>query len=69
MIHSNVNIIYEKDNLIKSMPIAINNYKQSRTVSVKQNNIDPIKSSPPNNFMIKLHKRMYNYKIIISDEK
>jgi len=68
MIRTNI-IIYEKDNLIKSIPIAINNCKQSTVVSVKQNNMDPIKSSPPNIFMINLHKRMYNYNIITSDVK
>lgn len=31
--------------------------------SLKQNFFDPSKSSPPNNFMIKLHMRMNKYQL------
>jgi hypothetical protein len=46
-----------KQNL--STPIKICDYKNE--YSLKQNFFDPSKSSPPNNFMIKLNMRMTLY--------
>ena len=37
--------------------------------SLKQNFFDPSKSSPPNEFMIKLHLRMSAYNSCIKDDK
>lgn len=53
----------------RSMPIPINqNLTTSMKInspkgeySLKQNFFDPSKSSPPNEFMIKLHMRMNKY--------
>ena len=51
-----------KQNLSTSMKI--NSPKGE--YSLKQNFFDPSKSSPPNEFMIKLHMRMSNYNSNIS---
>ena len=40
-------------------PMKINSPKGE--YSLKQNSFDPFKSSPPNEFMIKLHMRMNRY--------
>ena len=42
----------------------INNQSQKSEYSLKQCFFDPTKSSPPNDFMIKLHKRMSIYNTI-----
>jgi hypothetical protein len=57
-----------KTNIIPIFPI---NYNKSNSLiksnlpkgeySLKQNFFDPSKSSPPNEFMIKLHMRMKSY--------
>ena len=58
-------VIYERSNTIpiqKSLitsPKAIN--QTSNNYSLKQNFFDPTKSSPPNDFMMKLHERMSLY--------
>lgn len=36
--------------------------------SLKENNFDPSKSSPPNNFMSKLHQRMAVYNSLIKED-
>ena len=39
--------------------------------SLKQNFFDPTKSSPPNEFMLKLHKRITNYDtklVVLADD-
>ena len=57
-------VIHERSEII---PIKKNLYAQptsptsSTTYSLKQNLFDPTKSSPPNDFMIKLHMRMSRY--------
>ena len=57
-------VIHERSEII---PIKKNLYAQptsptsSTTYSLKQNLFDPSKSSPPNEFMIKLHMRISNY--------
>ena len=57
IIHERANIIPIKQNLSTSMkaPTPKSEY------SLKQNFFDPSKSSPPNEFMIKLHMRMNMY--------
>ena len=61
MIGNNTRIIHERSEII---PIKKNLYAQpvsptnSTTYSLKQNMFDPMKSSPPNDFMIKLRMRM-----------
>ena len=54
---SNTNIIYEKS---KPLPIKKTS-ADIKQYSLKQNLFDPLKNSPPNEFMIKLHMRMSNY--------
>jgi hypothetical protein len=56
-------VIHERSNII---PINIVRNDNSETqlhneYSLKQNWFDPTKSSPPNDFMIKLFNRLYNY--------
>lgn len=60
--YSNPTIIHERSNII---PIINKNTKLSKITtkyadeySLKQNFFDPTKSSPPNDFMVKLHMRM-----------
>jgi len=55
------NSIREKNSIIpiKQKPININS--QTGEYSLKLNFFDPSKSSPPNDFMIKLHMRMGRY--------
>lgn len=54
------NIIHERSNniLIPTSPTNKNEYNE---YSLKQNFFDPSKSSPPNEFLIKLQLRMDNY--------
>ena len=65
MLTNNQHFIHER-----SIPIAINQnlttiMKEKNHIkgeySLKQNFFDPSKSSPPNEFMIKLHMRMNKY--------
>ncbi len=58
VIHERSNIIPIKNNL--STPMKINSQIKGE-YSLKQNFFDPFKSSPPNEFMIKLHMRMNKY--------
>jgi hypothetical protein len=57
-------VIHERSNII---PINIvrndssETQKNNNEYSLKQNWFDPTKSSPPNDFMIKLFTRLYNY--------
>jgi hypothetical protein len=54
----------EKTSIIKinkNLTTQINNNSPKGEYSRKQNCFDPSKSSPPNDFMIKLHMRMTNY--------
>ena len=61
---SRTHVIHEK-----SIPIKINNYTSSymqctspkNEYGLKQNLFDPTKSSPPNDFMIKLNQRIAKY--------
>ena len=57
VIHERSNIIQIKQNLSTSMKA----HSPKGEYSLKQNFFDPSKSSPPNEFMIKLHMRMNRY--------
>ena len=59
-IHEKTKCIPIQQNLSTSMKAS----SIKREYSLKQNCFDPSKSSPPNEFMIKLHMRMnmHNYK-------
>ncbi len=46
-------------NITKNSPTNTNSEKHN--YGLKQNFFDPSKSSPPNDFMLKLHNRMMNY--------
>ena len=61
--NENTNITSIKQNLSTSM----NDQTLKSEYSLKQNCFDPSKSSPPNEFMIKLHMRMnlYNKNIYV----
>lgn len=56
-IHERSNIIHIKQNLSTN----VKNNSPKCEYSLKQNFFDPSKSSPPNDFMIKLHMRMNRY--------
>jgi len=63
MLGCKVRIIHERSNIIqipKNLSTSNFNYKDV-SYGLKQNFFDPSKSSPPNEFMIKLHKRMSLY--------
>ena len=55
----------------KILTTQINNTSTKGEYSRKQNCFDPTKSSPPNDFMLKLHMRMTNYNLthIVDDIK
>jgi hypothetical protein len=63
VIHERSNIIPIKQNLSTSMV----NLSPKGEYSLKENFFDPSKSSPPNDFMIKLHKRMLIYNSSFKD--
>jgi len=58
-------VINERTNIIKIGQNLSTSMKQDLSpkgeYSLKQNFFDPSKSSPPNDFMLKLHKRMIMY--------
>lgn len=47
--------------MTQTSPKNIQNTNNFKEYSLKQNFFDPSKSSPPNEFMMKLHMRMYVY--------
>ena len=64
MIATNQYVIREKSLPIpvkQILPTSMKNHSPKGEYSLKQNNFDPTKSSPPNDFMIKLHMRMNKY--------
>jgi hypothetical protein len=65
VIHERSEPIPIKENLVTS--VKINSPKGE--YSLKQNFFDPTKSSPPNEFMLKLHMRMSKYYIDKADGK
>jgi hypothetical protein len=48
------------DNKSQQIPI-LNNKKYLNEYELKENLFNPFKGSPPNYFIIKLHKRLNNY--------
>jgi hypothetical protein len=56
-------LIPQKSPTNKKEDFSLNEY------SLKQNFFDPSKSSPPNEFMIKLQLRMSHYNSVIKDDK
>lgn len=54
-----------KKNLIST----INNYSPKSEYSLKNTFFDPTKNSPPNDFMVKLQKRMSIYSNINDDNR
>ena len=48
------------------IPASKNTYNYHE-YSLKQSLFDPSKNSPPNEFMLKLHQRMYTYNSFIND--
>jgi hypothetical protein len=61
---SNSHIIHERTIIIpikQSLSTSMKELSPKGEYSLKQNFFDPSKSSPPNDFMIKLHKRMTAY--------
>lgn len=68
MNHYKQTIIYERSNIIPIPQISPTNKKQENEYSLKQNFFDPSKSSPPNDFMLKLQLRMSLYESFIKDD-
>jgi hypothetical protein len=65
MIGYKTNVIHERSNII-SIPRKIYNHSRdinnnTITYDLNQNCFDPSKSSPPNDFMLKLKQRMNQY--------
>ena len=61
---SRSHIIHERTNIIpikQSLSTSMKEFSPKGEYSLKQNFFDPSKSSPPNDFMIKLQKRMSAY--------
>ena len=57
----NINVI-KKNNIENNIDNKINNIKRNSSfTSFNENSFDPSKSSPPNDFMIKLQARYMNY--------
>lgn len=61
MNHYNQSVIYERSKIIPIPQISPTNKTQENEYSLKQHFFDPSKSSPPNDFMLKLHLRMSLY--------
>ena len=61
---SRQHIINERSNIIpikQTLSTSMKDLNYKSEYSLKQNFFDPSKSSPPNDFMIKLHMRMNMY--------
>ena len=66
MLSTNQYVIRERSDPIpikQNLTTTIKNNSPKGEYSLKQNFFDPSKSSPPNEFMIKLHMRMNKYYI------
>ncbi len=61
MLSRKLSIIHERDNLVSISQISPTSIKTIKEYSLKQNVFDPSKSSPPNDFMLKLQLRMAIY--------
>ena len=57
---SRQNIINEKANII-AIPIKLPTSPSDKEYSLRKNFFDPTKSSPPNEFMLKLYMRVSQY--------
>jgi hypothetical protein len=65
-------IIHERSNIIPIPQISPTNKKEDFSLneySLTQNIFDPSKSSPPNEFMLKLQLRMSLYNSFIKEDK
>jgi hypothetical protein len=61
---SRTRVIHERTNIIpikKNLSTSIKEFSPKGEYSLKQNFFDPTKSSPPNDFIIKLKSRMSIY--------
>ena len=61
---SSNHVIHERSSIIpinNNLPTYMKIKEPISEYSLKQNFFDPTKSSPPNDFMIKLHMRMNKY--------
>ena len=65
--HRNNNI-YERSNIIPISPTNKKEIVPATEYSLNENVFDPSKSSPPNEFLIKLQLRMNIYNSFIKDE-
>ena len=68
MDYSKTRIIHERSNIIPIPQISPTNKTKDFSIneySLKQHFFDPSKSSPPNEFMIKLQMRMSNYNSVL----
>lgn len=54
-------IIHERPDIIMIPPISPTSRSEYNEYSLKENFFDPSKSSPPNEFMLKLQLRMNSY--------
>ena len=66
-----INVIHEKSIAIpinKNLSTSTRENSPKGEYSLKQNFFDPTKSSPPNDFMIKLHMRMNRYNFDKKDD-
>jgi hypothetical protein len=61
MLSKKLSVIHERDNLAPISKISPTSFKRLNEYSLKQNVFDPTKSSPPNDFMLKLKLRMAIY--------
>ena len=61
---TNIHVIHERSNIIpirRDLSTSMKEMLPHIEYSLKENVFDPSKSSPPNEFMIKLHMRMAKY--------
>ena len=63
------NVINEKSNIIPINQKLNTSNKETNEYNLNKNFFDPSKSSPPNEFMIKLRMRMSIYNSRVSDKK
>lgn len=71
MLASKNNVIHERSIAIpinKNLSTSMKDTSPKGEYSLKQNFFDPSKSSPPNDFMIKLHMRMNRYQFDKNDD-
>lgn len=54
-------IIHERSNLIKIVDKSVTTKAKLSEYDLKQNFFDPIKNSPPNDFLLKIQRRMSVY--------